>query len=187
MLHLASVDAGDFKAMTRSSGLCPRGLVYNYATNLVSKNQASVCFFSIQRKTSRQVVVPSTWQANGQPLGGIYFDAENLYGMYGNTLVYFEPSNGTALNTLTLWPSSFACKATPRLSYDLINKRLMAHCSPSSNGGAPCDYLIRIDPATGYVSFAKTCLQGQNAPKVSFFAALDLVRTFVIFNVLLCY
>eukprot|EP01122_Echinamoeba_exundans_P000282 TRINITY_DN10251_c0_g1_i1.p1 TRINITY_DN10251_c0_g1~~TRINITY_DN10251_c0_g1_i1.p1 ORF type:complete len:346 (+),score=25.12 TRINITY_DN10251_c0_g1_i1:116-1153(+) len=170
---IPSVDTGDYKAMIRSSGLCPRGLVYNYATNLVSKNQASVYFFSITRKTSRQVVVPSTWASNKQPLGGIYFDAENLYGMYGNVLVYFDPANGTVINTVQLWPSNFDCKASPRLSYDLINKKLMAHCATTSNTGSVCDYLIVIDPVTGAVNFPKTCLQGQNAPEVSFFAALD--------------
>eukprot|EP01122_Echinamoeba_exundans_P017195 TRINITY_DN8987_c0_g1_i1.p1 TRINITY_DN8987_c0_g1~~TRINITY_DN8987_c0_g1_i1.p1 ORF type:complete len:329 (+),score=50.40 TRINITY_DN8987_c0_g1_i1:286-1272(+) len=136
----------------RSSGLCPRGLVYNLAVDFPASDYSSVYFFSVkQGKTLWEVKVPHVWAANNASLTAMYFDANTLFTLYGNTLLYMHPESGQILKILEVWPSSMNCVPSRRLQYDLRNKILLAHCVVVAQP-TTCHYLTTIDPAAGTVN-----------------------------------
>lgn len=156
------------------SGLCPRGLIYNFAVNFVGNEQAIVYFYSIQhQKVWRQVNIPSVLAANNAPLAGMYFDAQTLFALYGNTLLFVDPDSGKVNKTVQVWPASLNCEPSHRLHYDLQRKVLLAYCS-TQQGSSVSNYLIYIDPLTG-ASVVPPALQTTDN-KIQFFASFNNVR-----------
>lgn len=172
---VAKVQKKVFESATRVSGLCPRGLIYNYAMDYIGAGYASVFFFSIQHgQTVKEVKVPNVLASNNASMTAMYFDAHKLFVLYGNTLIAVAPENSTILSTTTVWPAGMNCVPQQRLSYDLANKKLLAHCTVY-NTPTNCHYITTIDPVSLQVS-VPPCL-GTTKNSIAYFAPYTQVRS----------
>jgi len=144
----------------RTGAMSTDGTQYFYSIWNPSQGVSTLYTVNLQtNKVQYKVAIPfETSKSNGQPIRSMnYIAKNNLAVLYGNVLVFIDPSTGNVIKSAIIWDRNDGTNATKESVFDPSSGNYYIQARNYRDGGKPCEYTYIYNVAKGSL-FKGPCL-----------------------------